>query len=131
MGICFLPRIAIRLTSKIPKLPEGSGIEHALANVSHWSLYGLMLFMPVSGIAMGYYGGKGVPFFFTTIPGAKKENKDGKLAKNAWYYHKQVGQFFEYFFVPLHIGAVGFHFLRGQNLLKRIFFKRVKIYTYK
>tara|TARA_B110000008_G_C16671207_1_gene444848 strand:- start:140 stop:508 length:369 start_codon:yes stop_codon:yes gene_type:complete len=122
MGICFLPRIAIRLTSKIPKLPEGSGIEHALATVSHWSLYGLMLFMPVSGIAMGYYGGKGLPFFFTTIPGAKKENKDGKLAKNAWYYHKQVGQFFEYFFVPLHIGAVGFHFLRGQNLLKRIFF---------
>ena len=122
MGICFLPRIAIRLTSKIPKLPEGSGIEHALATVSHWSLYGLMLFMPVSGIAMGYYGGKGLPFFFTTISGAKKENKDGKLAKNAWYYHKQVGQFFEYFFVPLHIGAVGFHFLRGQNLLRRIFF---------
>ena len=120
MGLCFVPRLAIRLTSKAPKLPEGNALEHGLANISHLTLYGLMAFMPLSGIAMGYFGGKGLPFFFTTIPGATKEQKNPKIAKNAYKYHKQFGQFFEYVFVPLHIGAVGFHFLRGQNILTRI-----------
>lgn len=34
--------------------------------------------MPATGIAMGMYGGKGLPFFWTTIPGF--EQKNGKLA---------------------------------------------------
>jgi cytochrome b561 len=44
-----------------------------------------MVIMPASGIAMGYYGGKGLPFFGTTIPGVVKtdENKmrTGEIAK--------------------------------------------------
>jgi cytochrome b561 len=44
-----------------------------------------MIIMPASGIAMGYYGGKGLPFFGTTIPGVVKtdENKKstGEIAK--------------------------------------------------
>lgn len=44
-----------------------------------------MVIMPASGIAMGYYGGKGLPFFGTTIPGIVKteENKQssGEIAK--------------------------------------------------
>ena len=38
-----------------------------------------MAVLPITGIMMGYAGGKGLPFFFTTIPGADKENKNGKL----------------------------------------------------
>ena len=44
-----------------------------------------MTIMPATGIAMGYYGGKGLPFFFTTLPGVVKtdENKasTGNIAK--------------------------------------------------
>jgi 1,2-dihydroxy-3-keto-5-methylthiopentene dioxygenase len=44
-----------------------------------------MLIMPASGIAMGYYGGKGLPFFGVTLPGVVKtdENKKstGEIAK--------------------------------------------------
>lgn len=39
-----------------------------------------MTVMPATGIAMGYYGGKGLPFFTTTIAGAKETN--GTIAKN-------------------------------------------------
>jgi cytochrome b561 len=46
----------------------------------HYALYGFMIVMPASGIAMGYYGGKGLPFFTTTIAGAKEVN--GEIAKN-------------------------------------------------
>lgn len=40
----------------VEKLP-GSNTEHILASLNHWALYGFMLVMPASGIAMGYYGG--------------------------------------------------------------------------
>lgn len=49
--------------------------------LSHAAAYGLMTVMPVTGIAMGYYGGKGLPFFFTTIPGAQGEDKNGKARR--------------------------------------------------
>lgn len=42
---------------KIKDIPGTSGVEHILANVSHYSLYVFMTIMPLSGIAMGFYGG--------------------------------------------------------------------------
>jgi cytochrome b561 len=63
----------------------GSGIEHGLANLGHLGLYAFMTIMPATGIAMGYYGGNGLPFFFTTVPGIVKtdDNKQssGAIAK--------------------------------------------------
>lgn len=37
-----------------------------------------MIIMPASGIAMGYYGGKGLPFFGTTFPGVVKTEENKK-----------------------------------------------------
>ena len=48
------------------------------SQASHLALYGFMTIMPATGIAMGMYGGKGLPFFWTTIPGF--EQKNGNLA---------------------------------------------------
>ena len=66
---------------------------------------------------MGYYGGKGLPFFGYKISGAEVPNK--QIASNAFKRHKNVGELLTYF-LPLHVGAVGFHFFKGQNILKRI-----------
>lgn len=54
---------------------QGSAIEQRLGAISHAAMYGFMLAMPITGVVMGYFGGKGLPFFFTTIPGAQGENK--------------------------------------------------------
>lgn len=78
-----------------------------------------MIFMPVSGITMGYFGGKGIPFFWTDIPGADEDSKDGALAKQAYINHKRAGEFLTYL-VPLHVGAVGFHVLKGHKILARM-----------
>jgi hypothetical protein len=43
---------------------------------------------------MGYFGGRGLPFFFTTIPGAEKANKT--IAGNAYNFHKTAGGIYEY-----------------------------------
>ena len=67
----------------------------------------------------GYYGGKGIPFFWTTIPGAGPEEKDGALAKQAFINHKRAGEVLTYL-VPLHVGAVGFHVLKGHKILARM-----------
>eukprot|EP00238_Polyblepharides_amylifera_P006292 CAMPEP_0196579076 /NCGR_PEP_ID=MMETSP1081-20130531/17621_1 /TAXON_ID=36882 /ORGANISM="Pyramimonas amylifera, Strain CCMP720" /LENGTH=146 /DNA_ID=CAMNT_0041898527 /DNA_START=333 /DNA_END=773 /DNA_ORIENTATION=+ len=118
----IIGRVALRLIAGragVPVLPPGGVLQHLAANASHTALYGFMLAMPTSGIAMGYYGGKGIPFFGYTIPGADKENRSGWVAKNAFQAHKLMGQAFEYL-VPLHIGAVGVHLFKGQNILARL-----------
>lgn len=119
MGIAIIPRIAVRLVSKIPAPPAGSKIEHFAASASHLGAYGLLSMLPITGIAMGYYGGKGLPFFFTTIPGADKENKNGKLAGWTWKVHKYAGTALE-FLLTLHVGAVGMHMAKGASILPRI-----------
>ena len=66
---------------------------------------------------MGYYGGKGLPFFTTTIPGAEKP--DGAIAKQSFSIHKQLGTYGK-FLIPLHVGATGMHIMKGQPILSRI-----------
>jgi len=81
-----VPRIALRLTTKIPAhLPGSHAIENLAGNAVHLGMYGVMIFLPLSGITMGYFGGKGLPFFGAHIPGATEPN--GALAKAAY----QVG----------------------------------------
>jgi len=117
MGAAIIPRIAIRLASKTPAAVPGAVWEKMAAKVTHGALYVLMFSMPASGIAMGYFGGKGLPFFGMHIDGAKEPR--GDIAKNAFAAHKQMGQFIEYM-IPLHVGAAGLHLLRGQNILRRM-----------
>ena len=78
-----------------------------------------MVFMPTTGILMGIFGGKGIPFFnFGTIPGVKKPVK--VIAANSFKTHKFAGQVMEYV-IPLHVGAVGYHkVVEGKNILTRI-----------
>ena len=91
------PRLAYRIMnySRHTLRPlEGSGhIEHKLGNLSHLALYSFMAIMPASGIAMGYYGGKGLPFFNTSFAGVvhTDETKKSNLAiakqvSNAYCY---------------------------------------------
>lgn len=111
------PRLLLRLTTKIPAPVPGSSIEQLAAAAGHAAMYGFLVVMPTTGFVMGYYGGKGLPFFGYTIPGAAE--RDGKLAGRAFKLHKQLGYYYE-LFVPVHVGAVGFHALKGQNILRRM-----------
>jgi len=115
----LVPRLLLRLASRAPRHVPGPKLMQVGADLSHWVLYGMMIYMPVSGITMGYYGGKGIPFFWTHVPGASERDKNGKLAGNAYKTHKLVGQGLEYM-IPLHIGGGLMHLLRGENIYPRI-----------
>jgi superoxide oxidase len=119
-GIIVAPRFLYRLTSgvyNVRSLQGNAAWENTLGSISHLALYGFMVIMPATGIAMGYYGGKGLPFFYTTLPGAT--TVDGTIAKNAFNIHKQVGTYGKYL-IPLHVGASGLHVARGQSIFARI-----------
>ena len=115
----FPVRLGLRFASSVPAHLPGSMAEVYLGKASHAAMYGFMATMPATGIAMGYFGGKGLPFFGYTIPGAQGESKNGALAGNAFKIHKQAGLFFEYLFL-LHLSAVGYHTIRGHGILARM-----------
>mmetsp|Transcript_30744 Transcript_30744/g.43641 ORF Transcript_30744/g.43641 Transcript_30744/m.43641 type:complete len:185 (-) Transcript_30744:129-683(-) len=120
-GILVVPRVAMRLMNSskynLSKIEGTSGLEELAAKITHYGLYGFMTIMPASGIAMGYYGGKGLPFFYTTLPGASEKN--GKIAGNSFKLHKQLGIYGKYF-VPLHVGGALQHWFRGHTIFARV-----------
>ena len=67
------------------KVEGAHAVEDGLSKVTHFALYAFMTIMPATGIAMGYYGGRGLPFFYTTIPSAVPTNEQkaqfGSIAK--------------------------------------------------
>ena len=121
-GLVVAPRLGYRIfNAKLFKEvghPTGTGpVEGKLADISHAALYGFMTIMPVTGIAMGYYGGKGLPFFWTTIPGAEKAN--GNIAKQSFSIHKTLGTYGKYL-IPIHVGGAVKHSLTGNAIWSRV-----------
>jgi superoxide oxidase len=116
-ALLLAPRLAVRLVTKVPNHVPGAAWEVLAGKISHFSLYGFLIAMPVTGVAMGYFGGKGLPLFFTTIPGAEKKN--GAIAKQAFSWHKTIGTYGKYL-IPVHVGAVGVHLAKGSNILPRM-----------
>jgi len=121
-GMIVAPRVAYRVMARlsayrVQPLVGSAEWEHKAGSAGHALLYAFMTVMPATGIAMGYYGGKGLPFFYTTIGGASTPN--GGIAKQAFQIHKQVGTYGKYL-VPIHAGAAVQHYFRGQAIFRRI-----------
>jgi len=114
------PRLAARALQTLPSAPPSVGIplEKALAAVTHYGLYGGLLLMPATGIVMGAYGGRGLPFFTTTY--FPPVEKDGKLAGQAFKIHSQFGYWWK-FLIPAHVGAAAVHSAAGASIMPRMF----------
>jgi len=113
----MVPRIAFRFAHKVPVSHTTNVFEKLAASFTHGFLYIASVMMPLSGMAMAYQSGKGIPFFGYNFPGAETPNK--ALAGQIYEKHKLFGQALTYV-VSIHVGAVGFHFVRGQNVLRRM-----------
>ncbi|CAB9506667.1 Prokaryotic cytochrome b561 [Seminavis robusta] len=126
-GMIVLPRVAYRLGNmaayKVKGIPGVSDVEHKAASLTHYALYGFMTVMPATGIAMGYFGGKGLPFFGTTFGGIVSTDdtkaRNGSIAKNSFKIHKQLGTYGK-FVVPLHVAGAFQHFFRGHTIFARV-----------
>lgn len=114
----MLPRLLNKMVSKHPAGPSVSILRY-LSKLSHWGMYGLVTSLCVSGISMGYHNTYGVAFFNTGLKTPALKEANGPAA--GWWFkiHKYSGVALEYA-VALHIAGFTFHFLTGQNLLKRL-----------
>eukprot|EP00483_Globobulimina_turgida_P011082 UN11103 len=96
MAPLILTRIGLRFSTQIPKALEAPRWMQVASNASHFTLYGAMIFFPTTGILMGYFGGKGNPFFFTKVPGISEPTaSDKNIAKRSYQLHKLFGRAFE------------------------------------
>lgn len=127
-GCIVAPRFAYRLLAgssyKVRNVIGNAGWENTAGKFTHYLLYGFMTIMPASGIAMGYYGGKGLPFFWTTLAGAANKDEEtkkanGAIAKQSYSIHKTLGTYGKYL-IPVHVGAAFMHYFRGQTIFTRI-----------
>lgn len=80
-------RVYNRVAYKVEEVQGSSAIETIASKAVHYGLYAFMIIMPATGVAMGYYGGKGLPFFYTTFSspvaaGDAQKKTYGEIAKN-------------------------------------------------
>lgn len=129
VGFLVLPRLLWRLLQVQPHSPPGSKLEHRLAQVAHWGLYGLLIVMPLTG-----YLGTGAP----TDYGVFSVTGFNETAAFAWIsatygvsyeafevpiddIHHFIGKWVAWGVVGLHVVAAVFHHrIRRDDVLVRM-----------
>ncbi|UYM18210.1 cytochrome b [Endozoicomonas euniceicola] len=119
--LLIVARIIIRLSIKHPKLSETlPSFEKALAKLAHFSMYLLMIAVPVSGLLMSEFSGKPIPFFGLTLPEVIENNKE--LAGQLHSIHTSI-PFVLLGIIALHIlGALKHRFMDSpeNDVLKKM-----------
>ena len=90
--------------------------------LSHGTFYVLCAGMALSGVSMGYFGGKGVPFFGSTFIKGKSSptESDFKKAGASFKTHLMLGKLIEYVFIPFHFGGNALHWMQGRDVVRKI-----------
>lgn len=116
-------RIAIRLRSSVPPLPEALGaMVNRLSHAGHKLLYLLMALVPLSGYTLSVAGGHEVKMFGIPIPALLPKNEElGELAE-------ELHELLPYLLlavIVVHVAGVVWHrVVDKQNLLPRISLKK-------
>lgn len=129
VGTLTLPRLIWRVLNVQPDVEAGSPLEHALAHAAHWSLYVLMIVMPVTG----YLGTAGptdfglfmIPSFAETDVFRAFSNGLGvswdEFERPLDVAHRFVGKWIAWVVVAAHVAAALFHhFVRRDLVLVRM-----------
>jgi cytochrome b561 len=122
-GFILLWLIVARLTYRLIKgapadVPTLSGVQKTIAHLTHWSMYALLLTVPMLGwIGVSLYSSLGLPGGFN-LPALTSPNE--AAAKTAFFLHKICGIALAGL-IAMHIGASLFHhFVVKDNVLRRM-----------
>ena len=113
-------RLLWKLANKTPKLPNDMPwFEKAGADLSHFSLYFMMFYMPLVGWAMSSAAGFPVSVFgWFMLPNLLAPNPEKMKLLGAMHYY---GGMFLIGLISLHVfAALYHHFWRKDNILKRM-----------
>jgi cytochrome b561 len=111
-------RLAWRSTHPAPPSPSGAPrVTELISQVTHWLLYALLLFMPVTGYLQS---ADGRPVSYLGLFNLPQLPKDKALGDVANVFH-HLGQWGLYTLVGLHVGATVWHVaIRRDGLLNRM-----------
>ena len=117
-------RVGLRMSNPTPPHLPAPRFQRLAAQGVHAAMYPLMAALPLTGIVMLYYGGKGLSLGPLHLPGAdakddKEREADQATAKQNASWHSDLGSVLEVL-VPLHIAATGLHVAAGKNPLARM-----------
>ncbi len=131
--IFAVPRLVWKLINVTPDPDPAPRWQHVTANLAHWTLYAIIIAMPLTGW-MGF-GGRSINMFWLfEIPTFRNTEVfawlvEGKLGLTfeVWeapidFFHKQVaGAWLAWMLIAVHIGAALYHHkVRKDNTLRRM-----------
>lgn len=113
-------RIINRFLSDKPPYPPMPTWQMMIANITHVGLYVAMLAMPITGMLMSMYGGRGVSVFgLFSLPSLVGIDRDMARVMNG--LHTGLVFYVLVFLVVSHVGAALYHqFIVKDNLMKRM-----------
>jgi len=107
-------RIVWRFIDRPPAYPPKiAAWDRALAHLTYWLFFGLMLWMPVTGFMNSAYDGYPIKLF-NLIATPELFPKNQELADLFATLHA-LGQWPVYGLIVLHLSAVAFHLIWGKN----------------
>ncbi|OPH35335.1 cytochrome b [Moraxella lacunata] len=113
-------RIINRFITKAPPHPPMPKWQTAIAHLTHLGLYIAMLAMPITGMLMSMYGGRGVSVFgLFSLPSVV--GIDRQMAKVMNGLHTGAVFYVLVFLVIAHVGGALYHqFVMKDNLISRM-----------
>jgi cytochrome b561 len=123
LGLVILVLVIARLVYRFahgapPDEPTLEWWQKAASHATHWSLYLLLILVPIVGwLGISLYGARGV-FGVATIPALASQNQDA--ATQVLMLHKYLA-YLTITLVGMHVGAALFHyFIRRDGVLARM-----------
>jgi cytochrome b561 len=111
----FAARLMVNAPPIVPPVPKWQVV---VATIVEFSLYGLMVVLPVLGWLTLSAEGDVIPFFGLQLPALVAENK--QLAERVEELHVTLATI-GYFLIGLHVAAALFHhYVQRDNTLKRM-----------
>jgi cytochrome b561 len=117
--LLLLVRSLLRMLTPPPAFPASMGPAFAMAaHLGHKALYLLMLFVPLSGMAMSMAAGRGINFYLFQLNSPFEANK--ALAKQLHEVH-EIASFLLIALIVGHVAVALYHqFVLKDNLLYRL-----------
>jgi len=119
MLLALIVRFYLRMKSGIPPRFPGHPVVKFIETQSLRLFYALLLVLPVSGMASEY--------FLKWAPDEEKTGKKGDdernaaLARQALTVHTRVGKFFEFVWLPFHLGyTTAYHYSQGRGVVRKV-----------
>lgn len=116
----MIARVINRIFTKAPPPAVMPKWQLLLSQLSHFTLYALLIAMPIAGLLMSVYGGRPVDMFgIFEIPVFVTPDRGMARLYNDW--HADILWPIILIFTAIHIGAALYHqFIKKDNLMSRM-----------